>query len=281
MVNMNKLWILTLNWNGADKLRKLYPTLIASLSDVDFEWLIKDNNSSDDSVEYLKSIGNNKIIVIPYKDNRQNFSAGVNYLFNAISPSDNDLIMLLNNDVVFNDTTSISNMLSIINTDNDVGAVGCRLLYTGSNKLQHAGVVFDTTYKTPMHFRVGQVSDAQAEKNRQFQVVTGAVFITRADLFKKANVKNPSGISGMDENYHWAFDDVDLSLSIKYNMEKKIIYCGQTNIFHEESATLKKNPANKMFLQHNLNYLFGKWRSRYVIDKDIYIQKPNHNLYNE
>ena len=278
---MNKLWILTLNWNGEDKLKKLYPTLVNSLSDINYEWLVKDNNSNDKSVEYLKSTGNDKIIICQYKDNRQNFSAGVNHLFNIANPSDNDFIMLLNNDIIFNDTTSISNMMSIIKGDTSVGAVGARLLYTGTNKLQHAGVVFDTTYRTPTHFRVNQATDVHAEKNRQFQVVTGAVLITRALLFKSANTNNLSGINGMDERYHWAFDDVDLCLSIKYNMNKKIIYCGKTNIFHEESATLKKNPANKMFLSHNLNYLFGKWGARYTIDKDIYTRTPHYNLYQE
>jgi GT2 family glycosyltransferase len=275
------LKILTLNWNGEDKLKKLYPTLINSLSNIDYEWLVKDNNSNDNSVEYLKSINNDKIIICPYKDNRQNFSAGVNYLFNVASPADNDLVMLLNNDIIFNDTTSISNMMSIIKGDASVGAVGARLLYTGTNKLQHAGVVFDPTYRTPTHFRVSQTTDVHAEKNRQFQVVTGAVLITRASLFKNTNTNNLSGINGMDERYHWAFDDVDLCLSIKYNMNKKIIYCGKTNIFHEESATLKKNPANKMFLSHNLNYLFGKWSDRYAIDKDIYTRTPHYNLYQE
>jgi GT2 family glycosyltransferase len=272
--------ILTLSWNGLDKLTALKNSLLPSLEGFDYTWFIKDNGSIDGTVA-TASTWEGPIKILPYEHNRQNFSAGVNYLFNVASPSDNDLVMLLNNDVVFNDTTSISNMISIMNKDPNVGAVGCRLLYTGTNKLQHAGVVFDTTYKTPMHFRAGQVSDAQAEKNRLYQVVTGAVFITRANLFKEANKNNPSGINGMDEHYHWAFDDVDLSLSIKYNMGKKIVYCGKTNVFHEESATLKKNPANKMFLPHNLNYLFGKWRSRYVIDRDIYTRDPNHNLYQE
>lgn len=273
------LKILTLNWNGEDKLKKLAPTLFSSLSNIDYEWLIKDNNSIDSSVEYLKSLNNDRVKIINYKDNRQNFSAGVNFLFKEASPKDADTVMLLNNDIIFNDTNSINQMISILKKDEKVGAVGARLQYTGTNKLQHAGVVFDPTYKTPMHFRAGQVSDEFAEKNRQFQVVTGAVLITRAELFKSVCTTNASGINGMDEQFFWAFDDVDMCLSIKYNMNKKIIYCGKTNIFHEESATLKKNPTNKMFLSHNLQHLFMKWRDRYVIDKDIYVRDPNYNLY--
>ena len=109
--------------------------------------------------------------------------------------------------------------------------------------------------------------------------MTGAVALTKAEYFKSANTKNPSGISGMDENYHWAFDDVDLSLSIHHNMKKKIVYCGGTQIFHEESASLKKNPINKLMLNHNLTHLFTKWKPRYTIDQDIYTKDPKHNLY--
>ncbi len=272
------LYILTLTWDACDKLTKLKESLLPALSGIDYTWLIKDNASKDKTVEVASQWGS-RVKVIPYPDNRQNFSQGVNFLFQEANPGDKDLVMLLNNDVVFNDTQSIKNMLAIINKDSQVGVVGCRLLYTNTKKLQHAGVVFDSVYRTPMHFRAGQASDANAEKNRLFQVVTGAVLITRAELFRNVWTHNSSGIKGMDESFHWAFDDVDLCLSIKYNMNKKIVYCGQTNIFHEESASLKKNPANKLFLPHNLNYLFAKWKDRYTIDRDIYTHVPSHNIY--
>lgn len=272
------LHILTLTWNGADKLQKLYTSLIPALGNISYTWWIKDNGSTDNTVEIAKTFEGN-VKVIAYKDNRQNFAQGMNYLFHECSPADNDTIMLLNNDIIFNDTTSIKNMLSVLHKDPTVGAVGARLLYTNSNLIQHCGVVFDTQYKTPMHFRAGQPSDEAAEKNRLFQVVTGAVLVTPAECYRKACTTNKSGIVGMDENFHWAFDDVDLCLAINYNQKKKIVYCGETNIFHEESATLKKNPTNKLFLNHNLKYLFDKWQKSYVVDRDIYTRDAKHNLY--
>jgi GT2 family glycosyltransferase len=272
------LHILTLTWNAVEKISKLHETLVPALDGLDYQWWIKDNASKDNTVEVARTWGD-RVHVTAYKDNRQNFSEGCNFLFNEAKPNDNDLIMLLNNDIIFNDTASIKSMLSIIQKDKDVGMVGGRLCYTGTDKLQHAGVVFNPTYKTPMHFRAGQASDNDAQRNREFQVVTGAVCITKAEYFRNANTSNKSGISGMDEKYHWAFDDVDLCLSIKYNMNKKIVYCGTTDIFHEESASLKKNPVNKLFLTPNLQYMFGKWKERYVIDQDIYTKDSRHNLY--
>ena len=272
------LKILTLTWNAEEKLSKLRDSLTPSLAGIDYQWFIKDNKSTDNTVAMASKWGD-KVTVIQYKNNAQNFAAGCNYLFDLANAEDDDLIMLLNNDITFGDTHSISNMINIIENDPDVGVVGARLLYTGTNKLQHAGVVFDTICKLPAHHRVRTESDEDSMKNKEFQAVTGAVLITKAKYYKNIWTNNQSKRLGMDENYHWAFDDVDLCLSIKHNMNKKIVYCGNTNIFHEESLSLKKNPANKLFLAHNINYLRSKWCKKCVIDGDIYIKDPNYNLY--
>ena len=264
---MSKLYIFTLNWNGEDKLKTLAASLIPSLQNIDYEWIIKDNASSDKSVDYLKSLNNNKINIIKYKDNLQNFAQGVNYIFKHTLPSDNDNILLLNNDIIFNDTSSLQKMLNMINNQ-DVGVVGAKLLYTNTNRLQHAGVVFHKDHHLPYHFRTKEITDPIASKNRIFQAVTGAVMLTKAQYLK----------DGMDELYQWAFEDIDLCLSINLNLNKKIVYCGETNIFHDESATLKKNPKDKL-LKHNINYFLKKWHGRYIIDHRLYLKDNKYNLY--
>lgn len=274
------LHILTLTWNGYDKLAALKESLLPSLNNIKYNWLIKDNASKDETIEKVAGWEGN-IKCIPYKNNLQNFSAGMNFLFNEAAPKDDDYILLLNNDVIFNDTSSIKNMINIMKKNSQVGAVGARLLFTNTNKLQHAGVVFENNRGFPMHFRSKEISNEQDKQNRLFQVVTGAVLLTKAEYYKNTFIDNKSGNRGMDENYHWAFDDVDLCLSINYNLKKKIVYCGQTNIFHEESASLKKNPTNQLFMKHNMTYLHNKWNNRYQLDKDIYLKNPKFNLYQE
>ena len=89
------LYLFTLNWNGADKLLKLKESIMPNLEELDYTWLIKDNASKDDSAQLIKSWENNNIKCIEYKNNQQNFSAGMNFLFAEASPVDNDLILLL------------------------------------------------------------------------------------------------------------------------------------------------------------------------------------------
>jgi len=272
------IYILTLTYNGCDKLTKLKESLFPAMDGLDWFWMIKNNGTKDNTSEVVSTWGD-KVKLFEYKGNTLNFSACNNYLFNAAKPSDKDIVILMNDDVIFRDTQSIRKMIDILEHDNTVGVVGARMLYTDTNKIQHCGVVFDNNHHMPIHFRSGEESNSSDKLDRTYQVVTGAVLVTKAEYYKNVYDKNKSSIKGMNENYHWAFDDVDLCLSIKYNMEKKIVYCGGTDIYHEESPTLKKNPVNKLFLTHNVSYLKGRWTNRYILDKNSYAADPKHNLY--
>lgn len=276
---MPKLHILTLSWEGKNKLIKLYPTLINSLKDVPYNFLIKDNGSSDSSYLLNEEWNNPNVNVIKYPHNKDNFAQGCNFLFKEASPKPDDYIMLLNNDVIFNDQSSIKNMIAIMEKDKDVGLVGARLLYK-ENQLQHAGVVFSQlTHRLPTHYRANQIADDQSVKDREFQAVTGAVWLTRVNIYENICRSNNDNLHGLNNKHIWCFEDIDGALSIKYNLNKKVVYCGHTNIFHEESATLKTNPINKLFLSHNINLLLKTWKGRYIMDRELYLTDPNYNLY--
>ena len=267
--------ILTLNYNKCDNLCALHETMRTQELDTgSWTWFIKDNFSKDSSYEEAKNHFKNTV-AINYKNNLQNYSEGNNYLFNIAAPPDNDFILLLNNDILFNDRVSIGKMISLLK--DDVGVVGAKLLYTNKKRIQHAGVIFPN-HGLPLNHRRGDMDDVDASKNRYFQAITGAVMLMRAETYKNICKTNKSGINGLDENFVWCFDDVDACLSIKYNQNKKIVYCGETNISHEESLTLKTNPVNKLFMTHNVNIFQKKWKGKYINDLDRYTNDHNYNL---
>lgn len=267
--------VLTLTWNGLDTLKRLKPTLEASVNGLghDVVWHIRDNGSTDGTPEWLQDVANFWIddgCAFNYEPmlvghNRDNFAQGVNSLAEQADPHNSHFLLLLNNDIEFADSTSLANMLRLMD-DPKVGVVGARMLYTGTNKLQHAGVIFGPRYgNMPYHYRHQEESDQHAEKNRYFQSVTAACCLIRASDFVK-----------MDERFMWAFEDIDMCLRI--GKKKKIAYCGQTQIFHEESASLKKNPVNKLFMQQNVVRFKDKWAGKYALDHERYLKRPNHML---
>ena len=273
---MNHTYFLTLSWEGLDKLSKLKDSLLPCLNE-NSSWVIKDNGSKDDTVKVAETWGP-KVKVFAYPDNNQNFSQGMNYLFHQINPKDNDNIVLLNNDVTVKDSHSFKNMISLLDKDSSIGVVGARILYPNTEKIQHAGVVFFEKRNGPHHWMSKESSNNSAMKNREFQAVTAAVCALKASSFKMICTTNKSNLCGMDEKFHWAFDDIDMCLSLKYKHNKKIVYCGNTGFYHEESATLKINPANKLFMSHNIGLLRSKWQHHYKFDSMDYRDK-NHNLY--
>lgn len=264
-----KLHIFTLTWQGEDKIKALQPGLFKNLDETGLEyiWHVKDNGSKDATVEFLKDLPNT--IVYEIGHNRDSFAKGMNYLFEQANPADDDLVLLLNNDVVFNDEISLCKMICL-QESSKCDMVGARLLYTDTNKLQHAGVIFSTGYgDMPYHFRPGDVSDKRAVKNRYFQAVTAAVCLVTAKSWRV--------VGGMDEGYQWAFEDIDLALRVGALKEKNVIYCGGTNIFHAESATLQKNPVNTLFLNKNVKYFKNKWLGKYELDHGLYLKDPSYN----
>ncbi len=287
--------ILTLTWNGLDKLKRLAPSLIKNVIALGMpvKWYIRSNGCVDGTKEWLKSWDNQFLDMEPlfYDHNRDNFAQGVNSLhlcahhtaLHADRDSGiivksrsvgilssaliaQDYTLLLNNDIEFADQTSLYNMMKLMK-DPKVGVVGARLLYNDTNRLQHGGVIFGPKYgNMPYHYRHQEESDKHAEKNRHFQAVTAACCIIKGKAY-----------CPMDEKFSWAFEDVDLCLRIGMS-GWKIAYCGETKIYHEESATLKKNPVNKMFLPQNVKRFKEKWFGKYDLDHEKYLRNSKYKV---
>lgn len=281
------IYIITLNWNGKDKLQNLWPSLYSNINFTKKEaiWYIRDNGSKDGSVEWINKdlirerevdriLGDSfstkiPVVVKEINHNRDNFAQGMNSLFEDFKDkiTNKDFILLLNNDIKFANDTSLKSMLELMK-DPKVAVVGARLLYPDSDILQHAGVIFSNRYnKNPFHYLHKQKSNKNAENNRFFQAVTAACCLVRADVFAE--------VGGFDTNLRWCFDDIDLCLKIR---EKgyKIAYCGKTKIFHEESASLKKNNVHLLSMNHNVQYFKQKWLGKYDLDLEKYEKDPDY-----
>jgi len=279
------IYCLTLAWNNKKELKDLYPTLKSALSLIpgDSFWMLRDNASEDGTQELVESWDDSDFVQYYKMDNnKSNFSAGNNFLAKKAEEDlvvdwDKDYFLLCNSDITIDDNMSIRYMMDLYKHDN-VGIVGTRLLYPKlpgklDRRLQHAGVIYSPKYNyNPFHYRWQEIDDKYSRMNREFQSVTGAFMLIKASCWRDTQAK------GLDERYHWAFEDICMNLDVNILQKKRILYCGKTNITHYESLCLDKNRFNKKFMKHNVGMFKRMWDKKFDVDHYRYINDPMYKV---
>lgn len=155
-----------------------------------------------------------------------NYSAKMNRLWREAS---DEQIIFLNDDAMPTTPGWISALLGF-SVDDSVGGVGARLHYDDGS-IQHVGMF--PAFRTIVHAWLGWPVEARtyndwALAQREWSVVTGAVFATRLSILKQTN--------GFDERFSLEFNDVDLCLRIR-NLGYRIVYNPEAQFTHTEKAS--------------------------------------------
>lgn len=155
-----------------------------------------------------------------------NYAAKMNRLWRA---AQDEQIIFLNDDAAPVTPGWLSALLTFA-VDESVGGVGARL-YFSDGSIQHAGMV--PAFRTVVHAWLGCQAEAKtyndwAVAQREWSVVTGAVFATRRSILDRLN--------GFDERFSLEFNDVDLCLRIR-NLGYRIVYNPDAEFTHDEKSS--------------------------------------------
>lgn len=155
-----------------------------------------------------------------------NYAAKMNRLWRM---ADDEHIIFMNDDARPENADWISALLTF-SSDESVGGVGARLYYEDGS-IQHAGMF--PCMRTVVHAWLGWPIAAPtyqdwAISQREWSMVTGAVFATRRSVLDQLN--------GFDEKFSLEFNDVDLCLRIR-NLGYRIVYNPDAEFTHAEKAS--------------------------------------------
>jgi len=167
-----------------------------------------------------------RIETVRNPEERFNYAAKMNLLWREV---EDEQIVFMNDDAIPNDADWLRALLSFA-VDRSVGGVGARLYYEDGS-IQHAGMF--PTLRTIAHAWLGWPADYKtyqdwASTQREWSVVTGAVFATRRTILDQVN--------GFDERFSLEFNDVDLCLRIR-NLGYRIVYNPSAQFSHREKAS--------------------------------------------
>ena len=214
--------------NNVKILKRCVESIKKYTSYTNFEIIIVDNNSTELGVKsYYESLS---CTILYYKD-LFNFSKMNNY---AVKHAKGDLLLFLNDDTKVLEPDWLQEMIGIC-TQNDVGAVGTKLVYS-DNTIQHAGIVI---LDTGAGFHPFQ--NTQEDSNKYFNLinamrdcsaVTGACLMTKKEIFTKIN--------GFDDTFDLYYGDADLCLRI-IDSGYHVVYTPFTKLLHEGSHSIKSS----------------------------------------
>jgi len=224
-----ELSIVILNYNTKDLLGDCLSSLESVRNEADFEVIVSDNASTDESVEMV----NDKYSWVKcLKGPNTSFANGNNRAREVVR---GEFVLFLNSDTVMQEKT-LAKTVAYIKSNKDVGVVTCKLVLPNGKPDKDARRRFPTPWISFKRLFLGNAREywyEDVDKNELQEVdsVEGAFLLTRKIILDK--------ISWFDENYLFDGEDLDLCFRIK-KLGYKIIYFPEVSITHLKGATKGK-----------------------------------------
>ena len=221
-----KLSILIVNYNGLSVIKGCLDS-VRMFCPVDSETIVVDNASNDGSDLIIE--GHYPWVKIIRSSKNLGFVGGNNL---ASRMATGEYFLLLNNDTIIRD--SIEGVLNLIDSNQMIGAVGCRLLY-GNLRLQESigrdlrPINLALSWSSiPVFSRtVVRRSTNYGSKCFECDWVSGAFLLTRKSCWIE--------LGGLDDQYFMYMEDVDYCHRLR-DCGKKVVYSSLCTVIHLEGS---------------------------------------------
>ncbi|UCH92186.1 MAG: glycosyltransferase family 2 protein [Candidatus Aminicenantes bacterium] len=231
-----KVIVLLLNWNGRDLMKDSCESYLNN-DYPNFEVVMIDNGSTDDSVDYVKT---NFPGVIILRNERNlgysgGFNVGLNYAFNQ---NNADYVLISNNDVKA-DHKVISELVKVAESDDTIGfATGKVFYYDHPNILQTVGKKSD-----PVRWNGGDIG-VREEDRGQYDEISEREFAD--DIYTLVRKKLYRKIGGYNTTFFLQCEEYDWQARAK-KKGYRIMFTPFAKIWHKDSMTLGKTSPLKSY----------------------------------
>lgn len=242
-----KVAVVILNWNGQKLLEKFLPKVVKYSQD-DADIYVADNNSTDDSVIFLKTQFP-EVKIIQNKING-GYAKGYNDALRQIKA---DIFVLLNSDIEVTKGWIKPVVFQFKNKPNTAAIQPKLLDFNDKSKFEYAGAAGGFIDFMGYPYCKGRIFNELEKDTKQYNDSYTIFWASGACLFIRSGIYH--NLKGFDENYFAHQEEIDLCWRLQ-NEGYDIQYVGTSTVFHVGGATLKETNPRKTFLNFR-NSLFS------------------------
>lgn len=262
---MLKLSITIVNYNQKYFPRLCIEALKKSRADFDFEIIVCDNKSQDESLEFLKKAAEHGDIKLVEPGRNLGYGAGHNF---AANHAKGEYLCILNTDITVEPDT-MQKLVEYLEKHPDVGMVGPKLVYhdgTVQQSCRRFFKLFDLFIKRSFLKYIGPfkrrykkyvMHDFDHSNTREVDLITGAFMVMPLALFEK--------IGGFDERYFMFMEDFDLCRKV-HDAGYKVVYYPAASAVHYHKRLSEGSffslPFKKISWYHLASAIKYHWKWR-------------------
>ena len=261
---MHLVSIIIVNFRTAAMTESCIRSIIEFTKDIDYEIVVVDNFSNDNSINYLKNVFQ-EFNFIRYIQLYKNIGfASANNL--AASSSNSDFIFFLNPDTELKNNAILFLYEFIVKTTSEVAAVGALMKNNdGTAEISFGKFptiqeeAFKLGYKI-IFFSDNKYSSAIASETfvGEAEYVNGADFFVSKLVFQK--------VGPFDEKFFLYFEEADWCKRASGMGYKNFIVQGPQIIHHREKSINQLSEKNKLLIfERSRHYFFLKHYGRYAL----------------
>lgn len=244
MTKVPKVAAVILNWNGQNFLEKFLPSVINSTYP-DLEIVVGDNDSTDNSVEFLEN--NYPGVRIIQNDQNYGFAGGYNRILEQL---DAEYFILLNSDVEVSPNW-IEPVIQLMESEMNIAVAQPKILsYFQKDHFEYAGAAGGYLDSLGYPFCRGRIFDTIEADHGQYDDFSEIFWASGAALFIKRKYWIESG--GLDPDFFSHMEEIDLCWRLK-NKGYMIVFCPKSKVYHVGGGTLNADSPFKTYLNFRNN----------------------------
>jgi GT2 family glycosyltransferase len=251
-----KLSIILVEWNTSDLLKQTLESVYKETAGFDFEVIVIDNHSADDSVEMVRKYFPQVKLTVN-NDNR-GFAKANNQ---GMAMAAGEYIMLLNTDVIVCEG-AINKLVDYLDSYSDVTMVGPRLLNTDGTFQPACRRNLPNPINSFLHlfglakvFKNSKLANEYKQTNADPEVTAPAQALSGAAMMFRRKVYEEIG--GLDETFFMYGEDLDFCKRI-FDKGWKTVYVSEAKITHIGGASSKKRRTRSLVNFYEAMWLYYK-----------------------